>query len=208
MGLAMIGGRQLRIDPQSVAWQYEIKAQVLNTLGGKVVQVFGTRITDMVVLGEFGSWQEQESFLNWAKEASRQQLARAAAPMRFIYTPKGWDLGVQLKRLTSGVSQESVRYDQRIVAPKFELTLFVVEEHVGLTQAAMDKYLARIAEGLGWAPSKYSGPLTQDEVEELVRSGSTTGDIREYIALRTTPGVSPAMAGVSSATGLPPAFPQ
>lgn len=204
MGLASIGGRQLRIDPTTVAWEFTTKATETLTIGGKVVQVFGTRLTDMTVRGRFGSWAEQEDFLAWVKDVgAKQALNPPPPPMRFTYPPMRLSFSVYLKSFAQPGAPASVYHSPEIVAPEWELTLFIEDDYTGLAKVATDRYIERISEGLGWAPSKYNGPLDQSEVETLVRGATVTGDIREYL-IREREASADALISTASST-LPPA---
>lgn len=79
-----LGGIPFKIDPESVSWSYQPKVREDDTLGGKVVQVYGSILTNVTLSGWFGSsgtledgvvydtnWQAQQAFLDqvdaWAE---------------------------------------------------------------------------------------------------------------------------------------------
>ena len=43
MGVGSLGGIAFTIDPSSVAYHFDVKSSTTNTVGGKVVQVYGFR---------------------------------------------------------------------------------------------------------------------------------------------------------------------
>lgn len=163
MGVATLNGRPFRIDPTSIEWAYTIKTAVIETVGGRVVQIFGTDIDDMTVMGTFGvgGWQEQIDFLNvasqWAEGVANNPTG---PPMRFIYPPNGWDFLVYL-RAFSQAGGASVVMDNMTPAPPWMLTLFVIEDNTGLRpvkDAAIEAYITRLSQGIGWKQTEYNGP--------------------------------------------------
>jgi hypothetical protein len=67
---ASLGGITFRINPSQVAWNYDVDVSVTQTVGGRVVQVLGVTMGDMVIQGLFGqdranrkeSWELAEAF--------------------------------------------------------------------------------------------------------------------------------------------------
>lgn len=70
MGHAQLGSVGFRIDPSQVSWTYDVDAAVTQTVGGRVVQVYGVTLGDMIIQGLFGqdrrnrreSWELAEIF--------------------------------------------------------------------------------------------------------------------------------------------------
>lgn len=173
MGDASLAGHTFRLDPTSVRWEFNTKVADFPTVGGKVVQVYGTSVSDMTVTGTFGKggWREQAAFLKTMKKVGSQQVAEAGIsrshrnPHRFLYPSRGWDFLVYLKAFSNPEGSRSVVLDNNIVAPKWTLTLFIVEDNTGLKKVAQDAYIARLAKGIGWKKTKYNGPLGSDELK-------------------------------------------
>ena len=165
MGEAIFAGYKFRLDPESVSWGYKAKAQDTPTMGGKVVQVFGTEITDMTLEGSFGvgGWRQQERFLASMKEIGTQQAAdylvsnSTKPPFKFIYPPKGWDFMCYLKAYENPSGGRSVTLDPFIVNPRWRLVLFIVEDNSDLKTISQNAYIARLSKGLGWRQSEYNG---------------------------------------------------
>jgi hypothetical protein len=187
MGVASLAGQTFRLDPTSVRWDFKTKVADIPTVGGKVVQVYGTEISDMVLSGTFGTggWREQEQFLERMKELGDKQVADVGRvrgtedPHRFLYPPKGWDFLVYLKEFsTPDGGQRSVYHSNEIIAPRWTLTLFVVEDNSGLRKVAQDAYISRLSRGLGWKQTAYNGPLGILEMQQTL--GGLT--IQEYLA--------------------------
>jgi hypothetical protein len=70
MAFAQLGNLRWRIDPQAIAWNYQVDVARTETLGGQVVQVLGATLSDITVTGQFGqdhasrreSWQLANAF--------------------------------------------------------------------------------------------------------------------------------------------------
>lgn len=178
-GLASLGGVPFRIDPTSAEWDMSVKSAEHKTLGGKVVQILGVDISDIVVKGSFGGWKEQRHFLVRMKKVADRQIAgyvqpsgvqvEGAEPMRFLFPPRGWDFDVYLKAFTQAGS-DSVVYDLQTIAPPWQLTLWVVENKTTgtLDHASKNAIIARLSAGMGWKQTRYNGPLSYTDIEEAL----------------------------------------
>lgn len=179
MGLATLDGVPFRLDPTSATWEFAIKTNIIDTVGGRVVQVIGVDLGDMTVVGTFGvgGREEQGTFLERMKAiGDRQVHDPGTPPMRFLYPPRGWDFLVYLRSYSQpgAPGADSVYVANEIIAPRWALTLFLVEDNAGLKRVAQDAYIARIAAGLGWEQTKYNGPLTTEEVHATLGGLSIT----------------------------------
>lgn len=179
MGAATLGGVKFHIDPSSVQWDFAMKVVDTKTVGGKVVQVLGTRLGDMIVRGshvphrrkgDTAAWEAEHRFLEQVKEWSRAaEGKRNPPPLRFTYPPKGWDFQVYVKSLSP------VRESNTEFAPRYQLTLFVVEDRTRVVvRGIRDLYIQRLFNGVGWKQTKYNGP-SQAEVDEVLQ-GRGVGD--------------------------------
>jgi len=76
-----------KIDPQSVSWSYQPKVREDDTLGGKVVQVYGSVLTNLTLSGWFGesgalddgvvydtNWKAQQAFLDQVDAWTQSQI--------------------------------------------------------------------------------------------------------------------------------------
>lgn len=179
MGVATLGGTPFRIDPISISWSYSIKTNVTETVGGKVVQVFGTSLSDMTVRGKFSSWQEQDRFLalvkRWIDSVTDN---KDAPPLRFTYAPRNWDFLVYVAAFSQPGGADSIDMSSGEIAPDWALTLFVVEDNGGLRtikDQALESYVTRLATGIGWKQTAYNGPLAEADVQQaLTGQGATT----------------------------------
>lgn len=187
MGEALLDGQPFRIDPMSVSWDYTIKLSESNTVGGRVVQVLGSNLGDMTVIGNFGigGWQEQTAFLERMKLIADRQQASTAAPMRFFYPPKGWDFLVYLRAFQQPGANDSVNYANDIPAPPWQLTLFIVEDNSGLhiASAAQAVFIARLAQGIGWKGlSQWNGPVGYQELQQILQGQSIPDYLNDQLA--------------------------
>lgn len=193
MGLATLGGIPFRIDPMAINWGYSIKTNVTETIGGKVVQVFGTTVDDMTVRGKFSSIPEQAQFLRrvegWIDSVIKD---RDAPPLRFTYAPRQWDFLVYVASFSQPGSDNSISLSNDVFAPAWALTLSIIEDNGGLRavkEQAMKSYIERLATGIGWKQTAYNGPLGDQQVQSLM-SGRNVGSIPELIAQGDAPSVT------------------
>lgn len=70
MAVATIGGVPFRINPSQVTWNYDVDTNVISTIGGRVIQILGVTLGDMMIQGLYGvdransqeSWQLAQNF--------------------------------------------------------------------------------------------------------------------------------------------------
>jgi hypothetical protein len=176
MGLGSLNGRPFRIDPNTISWPYNVKSSVTPTLGGKVVQIFGSHVGDMTVGGEFGGdhsttsgqvggYADQVAFLNAVTSVADFDVAiKSYIPqVRFVYPPRNWDFMVNVKDYTQTGESTSIVSDSTTFNPKWTLTLFIAQNNLNLIKVASDAVLARLATGLGWSINQFNGPGTLNE---------------------------------------------
>jgi hypothetical protein len=199
-GPATINGWPFRIDPTSVQLPIRAKVQKFRTIGGFVVQVYGTTWGDLTVSGQFGTggWNAQLGFLDRMVNLARQQAIQRAPkyagqnfspsqPFRFTYPLLGWDFLCYLKGYTSPDGPMAVHMENQNINPKWTLTLFVVTDNGSLTTVAKTAYLQRLAPGLGvmwdtktesyqgYTDDEYNSPLTNADVQAYVNSPTGGG---------------------------------
>jgi hypothetical protein len=179
-----------RIDPDSVAWSFAMKVSRRKTVGGDVVQVYGTELGDMTVSGVFGfgdrsrgdqnGWEDQERFRRRVEAWVDDSIATAGArPLRFLYSPRRWDFQVLVRGLASAAGP-AVMHANEEFNPRWTLTLFVVEDSTRRVVAGIkDLYITRLMSGVGWKQSAYNGPMTQAEVDKTLAPYG--GDLRSYL---------------------------
>lgn len=160
---ATLDGTAFRIDPTVVSWDFKPKVSSTKTVGGKVVQVYGVELGDLVIEGSFGrgGWEEQAAFLDRMKAAGDNQMEQFGReypqPYRFFWPEKSWDMLVWLKAFSDGSGM--IQLSNEIVAPKWRLTFHIVEDNSGLKKLATDEFIERLAAGIGWRQSEFNGPI-------------------------------------------------
>lgn len=188
MGNAVLDGRAFRLDPSSISWDFSINTKETHTIGGKVVQVFGTRMGDITLEGDFGvgGWQEQERFLDRIKALGDKALDdwpnSEGEPIRFFWPVNRWDFKVWIREFTQVGSQYSVEMANEEHAPRWRLVLFPVDDNASLRKVSEDAYIARLAAGIGWKRTQYNGPTGPEEVQAvLAAQGVST--FHEYLSM-------------------------
>lgn len=217
MAYAQLGSYQFRIAPSSVVFPFEVDSTVIQTVGGRVVQVYGVTLGDMVVQGLFGqersglqrdSWELAEEFqlqigamvAQQSQQPTGGQLAGydqtgMHQPFRFLFNDDSperraarlpihnWDFMVYIKNLQDSSDGEyTVSHETGKFSYGYTLTLFIVEDNSRiLRQVAIDKFINRLAAGVGWKRTEYNGPMSKDELETYVKANSPDGTIHGLI---------------------------
>lgn len=217
MAYCTLGNYSFRIAPSSVVFPFEVDSVVIPTVGGRVVQVYGVTLGDMVVQGLFGqertglqreSWELAEGFqqaiatmvAQQSKQPTTGQLAgydktAMHQPFRFVFNDDSperraaklpihnWDFQVYIKSLEdSSDAGYTVSHETGKFSYGYTLTLFIVEDNSrSLRQVAVDKFINRLAAGVGWKRTEYNGPMSKDELETYVKANSPDGTIHGLI---------------------------
>lgn len=169
---ATLDGTPLRINPKSVAWTYTLKMAVIDTIGGKVTQIYGVSLGDLTIEGEFGAggFIEQQEFFNRivAVIDTQMNLDKPAQPMHFFWAERGWEFWCYVKALSEIGAQEAFNVTNENINPKYRLILQIQDDDATLTKtiksAAQAAFIGRLTAGLGWKQSVYNGPLGYDEM--------------------------------------------
>jgi hypothetical protein len=207
MPYCQLGNYRFRITPSSVVFPFEVDSTVINTVGGRVVQVYGVTLGDMVVQGLFGHQRDGAGYESWAlaeqfqsaislmvKQQSTQPTGGQLAgydpntmhkPFRFIYNDDkhNWDFQVYIKSLKDITNPEyTVAHQTGKFSYGYTLTLFIVEDNSRiLRQVAVDKFISRLATGVGWKRTVYNGPMSTEELEKYVKENSPDGTIHGLV---------------------------
>jgi hypothetical protein len=178
-----LGGVPLRANPNEVRWDFKMKTSATLGMGGRVVQVLGTRLGDIVVKGEFGmgradlgereGWEAEQRMRHQVNTwAERVRKSQNKILLRFTYSPRNWDFQVFVK------SMNPIEHTVQEINPAWQLTLMPIDA-VGLEvqRGVRDMYLRRLMDGIGWKQTEYNGP-NQAQVDE------TLGDltVQQYVA--------------------------
>jgi hypothetical protein len=168
---AFLDGIPFRVNPKSVSWPYSVKLAPTKTMGGKVVQIYGVSMGDLVIEGVFGAGgsDEQKAFFDRLVTIIESQMPVSSTsvprPVRFHWPERGWDFWCYVKKIEQQNASTAIRASNQDFNPGYRLTLFVQEDNGDLVRVARNSaqaaYIARLSAGLGWKPSAdWNGPLT------------------------------------------------
>lgn len=208
MAVASLGFPQgpwmtFRIDPESIDYNITVHTSVTQTVGGRVIQILGTSISDVTVQGSIGeahnlgrdtdgehkgkSWKLAVDFFQSIQEIQQVQSTGSTTPgsmgnstllqpVTFLYSPKGIRFQCYIKSIVDpdGDGSSAVVHKVGRANYRYVLTLFPVQEgSTVLTQAGMsngvldkaraaaiDAYIGRISQGIGWKFTAYNGGST------------------------------------------------
>ena len=188
---ASIDGMNFVVDPQSVHWDYSVKINTKKTVGGKVIQLLGFNMGDLIVQGQYPghhtTWN-QKKFLDRIIKIADEQVPiigrPSPKPVRFMWPNMNWDFWVFVKDLKQDGASVAIERSNGAFSPNYTLTMFVYEDNGNIVEAIKTstqvKFLQRITAGMGWSQTDWNGPMTIKEVTDLL-AGRT---VYEYI---TTP---------------------
>jgi hypothetical protein len=134
-----------RLDPELITWNWQVLTNVIETIGGRVIQVLGARLDDLTVQGSLGqdhaagpvngtSWHQAEKFVSAvtkimeAQSADSSQQGRMHPPAVFNYPPKGWRFNVYVKSITDPDGPSSVILTPGKINQRYSLALFIVRD--------------------------------------------------------------------------------
>jgi len=157
MAEGTLGGIPFRIDPSAIYWTYQPKVAVIETVYGKVIQVFGSTLSTVGVTGYFGtkgafedsnfdeSWKGQLQFLEQVKSWEEQQVGEWTGsagtvtstgqgitngnPIRFTFPPLGIDMMVYIISYLQPGETFSIRTSPEIFNAGWQLTLLVYQQN-------------------------------------------------------------------------------
>src|SRR5690606_828462 len=123
------------------------------TYGGRVIQLLGARIDDLVVEVDsgLGGWEYQQSLIRFCRDILKQQTDET--PTIFEYTSRQWKLAGYLVSVP-------IMDDMSNVLRTTELTFKVQEDISGIvSQDSLSMELVRLQDGIGWRRSQYNQPV-------------------------------------------------
>jgi hypothetical protein len=200
MGIAQLGNLSFRIDPSQIHYAYQVDYTTIDTLGGQVVQILGSTLGDMTIAGLFGqdhrnrreSWQMAETFhaniraMMDAQTVPPKKLGDPVhQPIRFTYHDgvHNWNLKVLIKGISDLGGSGSIEHSNGKFSYGYTLTLFIVEDSsLLLTRVSTDKFISRIASGVGWKRNKFNGNQTLQQAIDFIQAHSSDGTFQGYLA--------------------------
>lgn len=190
------GGNTLnfRTNPNEITWDYELITKVEQTYGGRVIQILGVKMDNLVVKVDCGQggWPYAMQVVQFMRDLMVTQ--RDGKPATFTYTTRNWNLKVFAKSIPFSDSMtETIR--------ELELTFNVQEDVAGTNiSKSISDFLTRLQAGMGWAVSGFNNlnyasgtgtapndaenpnnPLaaTPTTVNPQAMTGSSTGSIKD-----------------------------
>jgi hypothetical protein len=145
---------RFRTNPNEIWWSYTLNTNVEQTYGGRVVQILGTRIEDLVIKIECGNggWAYLTKVVDFLRNMMLEQRKNGGKTAVFSYTTRRWRMKVYAL---------SVPFQDQVTATtrELEIRFKVVEDLTGqMTQMALSNELARLTDGIGFRKSKYNDP--------------------------------------------------
>ena len=133
---------RFRTNPNEIWWSYELLQNVEETLGGRVIQVLGTRLGDLTVKVDcgLGGVEYLMQVVYYLRDLLSDQ--RNGNPATFNYTTRGWKLNVYAM---------SIPFQDQFDATVREIPLnFKIQEDVTglMSQVTMDAALASLQDGV------------------------------------------------------------
>lgn len=176
--LASLDGVPFRINPQSVSWNYSMKYSVTDTLGGRVIQLFGVVLGDLNIEGVFGSGgaAEQQIFVDRVSTIMKTQSPRHPkanpAPVKFVWPDRRWDFTCYVRSITQPGLSTSVGRRNEIINPGWRIVLFIQQDNQEIIQAVKDAaayaYINRLTAGMGWKQTSWNGPTGTAELQDAL----------------------------------------
>jgi hypothetical protein len=171
-----LDGFPIRINPRSIAWDFSLKTSVKDTIGGRVIQVYGVSLGDLVVQGQC-NLADYRSLSNKVRSVAEGQAPtqtnQIPSPVRFSWGTRGWDFWVFVKSF--GALEES----NANIAPQWNLTLFIDQDNSEIVsvakEASQTAYIRRISQGLGWTQTSWNGPMGLDDLQAILKGQTIQG---------------------------------
>lgn len=140
-----------RLNPSDISWGFDIHSNVIDTVGGRVVQITGATLRDLVVTGALGehrgagrspdrlpdhagvSWRLHEAFINKCRAIMQYQARDSRTPGTmhqpaiFNYPPRNWRWKVYLKEVNDADGQASIEHRTGKFSHGYQLTMFIVQ---------------------------------------------------------------------------------
>jgi hypothetical protein len=191
---ATLGGVNLPLDPDQVGWRATTKTRSQNTVGGKVVQAYGTSVSEINIIGSYGKggFEGEQAFLTQVSSWINQQVGTLSpqlgqgvwngTPLNFIFPFRNWNMSVYIVKFYNPEAGQSIFVDPRTVNYHWALTLYVASNNGTLTaadptlDASMIQYINRLSTYFGWFPTQANGPVQPGQYPALVQSTLTAQD--------------------------------
>lgn len=145
---------RFRTNPNEIWWSYTLNTHVEQTYGGRVVQILGTRMDDLVVKIDCGNggWPYLNKVVNFLREMMLEQRKDGGKTGVFSYTTRRWRLKVFA---LSVPFQDSVTATTR----ELEIRFKIAEDLTGeMSRIALQSELAALQDGIGFRKNEFNTP--------------------------------------------------
>lgn len=162
MARAVLDGRPLPRGVNDVNFGYTMNTQTYDTLGGRVVQLLSVRVDRLTISAHAGTRDDLLRLVDFA--AVRMEMhAASELPVRLEIPSRDWFFDVWV------VTMPAIRLDVQSVAYEYRMDFEVEQASDKVKQIAETRALRRIAEDIGFDPSKYTwrDSEVQSRVNEL-----------------------------------------
>lgn len=182
-----------KVDPYNISWGYNLRTQVTDTYGGKVVQILGVELTNLTietVAGGFG-YPYLTEMKDFFREMGRWQQ-ETQTPATFNFPPKGYVLKFWGQKFQY---QDSV---DNVVFP-VQITGMIQEDLAGtLKKSIMTDEIKKLSEGIGYVRNKFNDPdigNANTTAYNTLKSAGTSDPITGQIITQSSqPGAVPLSA--------------
>lgn len=141
---------QFRTNPNEITWDYELITKVQQTYGGRVVQVLGVKMDNLVVKVDCGAggWPYAMYVAQFMRDMMVTQRNGQAGT--FTYTTRNWKLKVFAKSIPFfDTVTETIR--------ELELTFAIQEDIAGTNiSSSIADALTKLQVGVGWLVSGFN----------------------------------------------------
>lgn len=178
MGQATLGPVEFRLDPNEISWGFSVRTSVTNTVGGRVIQVLGTKVSSMKVVGStgIGGYTEHRALVKKLVAVAESHVDGGGTPVKFRYPPRDLEFDVFIRAINGGNGAATSSITPGKVNHEFTLDLFLASNNSELNRIATDLFIARFAEGIGWTPNEFNGEASYaDYIQSLADLADAQG---------------------------------
>ena len=181
-----------RTNPNSVQWDYSLVTHIQQTYGGRIVQILGVKMDNLVVKVDCGGggWPYAMQVVNFMRDMMVAQRNGKAGT--FTYTTRNWKLSVLAL---------NVPYGDEVTATvrELELEFKIQEDNTGvLSKASLVDALKIFSDGVGWDQSVYNNfVLAEGQQVNNQDNGSFIGG-----AITPTTALAPVLTAANAASSI------
>lgn len=148
---------RFRTNPNSITWEHNLKTNVEETYGGRVIQVLSTNIDNLRVTADAGrgGWAYLNSVALFFRGMLFDQREGLSEPGVFRYPNRGWELKVFALNFPFKDSVDDITRE-------FTMSFKVQEDVSGVvTSSLIESEMAKLSKGIGWERNEYNTPASE-----------------------------------------------